>query len=67
MTTNKDLQEWLKKFPDNALIEVIEVKTRGYESFGEEVPLELDMYTGNVTAYDFSGAGKPIVIALGEK
>lgn len=67
MTTNKELQEWLKRFPDDALIEVVEVKTKGYESFGEEVPIELDTYVGNVTAYDFTAIGKPFVIVLGEK
>jgi hypothetical protein len=40
--TNKELQEYLKQFPDDAIMECLEEDTSGYYSYTKYVDMNID-------------------------
>lgn len=47
MTTNKQLQDWLKQFPDNVEIKVVSAEevTRGYSSYANNYTVDMELPT----------------------
>lgn len=54
-STIKDLKAMIADLPDDAIVEVIEINSSGYSSYGEFKPLDTDKYSDNMSVIDFRG------------
>lgn len=53
MTTSNELIEWLKQFPGDSEVELIEMRYGGYNGgYARWTEVDLDQYNGNVDVMD---------------